>query len=238
VQPTITTLEGIGIDGSRLLRLAEGIGLPLRSGHDGGGRERVLALWQRSTVDEAFGWLPPAVAWIQVDGLSDEAVVDLGRRARGYALFASLTTTTANDVQIAAGLLDALTASRAIDDGRREDIELALHEAVSNAIIHGNLRIDGLKNLSVEDLDNFSRLLAARLADPAFAHRRVEVRVAVRDDSFTVDILDEGGGYPADRLLPAEVGQASGRGLDLIGSIARACQPLDNGRHLRMEFDW
>lgn len=234
--PMNTILQGVGIDSTRILGLAERVGLPLRA--PDGVAERVITLWQRDTNTESFDWRPPATSWIETSDLTDDALAVIVRRSAEFELFASLTTTTANDLQIAEALVDAVSAVRAIAEARRQDIALALHEAVSNAIIHGNLRIGGLRKLSMDDLEVFSRMLGERLSDPAFAHRRIEIQVRLQPNGFTVDILDEGNGYALDSRGSRGVNRASGRGLELIGSIARHCEPLDNGRRLRMEFDW
>lgn len=236
--PMNTILQGIGIDSTRILGLAERVGLPLRSSMNGNQPDRAITLWQRDCDDDVFVWRAPTTCWIEAAHLDDDAIVDIIRRGSGFELFVSLTTSTANDLQIAESLVEAVSALRAINERRRQDIALALHEAVSNAIIHGNLRIGGLRRLSVDDLDVFSRMLAERLTDPAFALRRIEIRVRLEPDAFTVDVVDEGNGYAISSLHRSGVNRVSGRGLELIGSIARHCEPLDDGRRLRMEFEW
>lgn len=236
-------LQGFGMDSARLMRLAETTGLPLWSHHLETVFERVVVLSGAVVPGhvESFPWLPPVAIWIEAEGMPDGNLHSLLARASRYDLFASFTTATANELPVAGGLLSAITARHSLDSERREDIELALHEALSNAILHGNLSLDGLKKLSVDDLDIFSQMIAARMSDPCFSKRRIEIGLAIEGDYFTVDITDEGCGFLTNADAPIREAahnpwQPSGRGFELIGAIARRFRILDHGRHIWMEF--
>ncbi|BAI72988.1 hypothetical protein AZL_023500 [Azospirillum sp. B510] len=194
-------------------------------------------------MDKAALWLPPVAAWIEPPAAADAAALTwllppLLAEAAGSDLHLSLTTGTAYDLQLGGKLTAALGARHPLAEERRDDIELALHEAVSNALVHGNLGVVAMREPSSRELDRFSHDLDDRLADPVLAARRVAVaiRTAPAEDGrtlATMDIIDEGAGFtPA----PRHGSGASGRGLDLIGSVADELEIGDGGRRIRLRF--
>ncbi|MGQ9372035.1 ATP-binding protein, partial [Azospirillum sp. A39] len=140
----------------------------------------------------------------------------------------------ANRLPLAARLAAALAARHPPAGPRGGDLELALHEAVANAIIHGNLQVESVQDAGVAALDRFSAALAARLADPAFAGRRVVVRAWLEARGVVVEVADDGAGFTAPP--PRHPAAAAGRGLALIGAVASAHELLDGGRRIRMRF--
>lgn len=102
-------------------------------------------------------------------------------------------------------------------------IGMAFHEALVNALEHGNLELDSdLKGDLLREQDPYQEQLVARLADPAFASRAVEVTVDATPETFEVSIRDEGPGFDVDAALrtPEEtLARQCGRGLPLIRMI-------------------
>lgn len=239
----VDALHGWGVPNSHIQRLAASLGLP--SAAPPGHATRIAVLLGEAGAAEAPAlWARPFAAWIEVGPL-DGAASDLAppspaiaawvRRAGNADLYACLTTPTANNVHLAGRIVDAVAARHPLTQAQRDDIELALHEAISNALVHGNLQIEGMKGLSVDSLDRFSRELAARMADPTYASRRIEVSCWLEpDNELLVEVVDEGSGF-APRSGNGAAG-ASGRGLDLIGAIARQIELFDDGRGIRMRF--
>lgn len=188
-------------------------------------------------------WLPPVAAWIEPPGgtAASEPAFQLAAmlaEAAGNDLYLNLTTATAHDLQLGGRLLAALNARHPLTGDHRDDVELALHEAVSNALVHGNLGVAGMKELSARELERFSRDLGDRLADPALAARRIviAIRIDPTEDGgpmATVEITDEGAGFTPS---PRAGAGASGRGLDLIASISEGLEIEDGGRRIRMRF--
>lgn len=91
------------------------------------------------------------------------------------------------------------------------DIKLAFHEALVNAIKHGN---------------KFSPEL------------QVEVRVERKGNDLTIEIRDEGQGFDVKRLLdpthPGNLNRTSGRGVFLIKKLMDSVEFFDCGRTIRM----
>ncbi len=233
----VAALHGLGVPPDRLERLSVALRLPpWRPGSPAGegfGASVLLLVGDIDAVEAPDFWQRPYGAWIEVAGLSDAQIVEAARRAARTDLFVHVTTATANRLHLAGRILNGLAALQPLPDAQRDDMELALHEAISNAVVHGNLQVEGMKGLSVEALERFSHDLAARLADPAFAGRRIEVAAWLENAAAVVEVADEGTGF--DRPERIDYG-ASGRGLDLIAAIAEEIQLLDGGRRIRMRF--
>jgi len=233
-------LHSLGFPPERLNCLAVASGLPLW--HPGPGRgdglappaSRVLVLlghaWEEQVQDY---WAPPVSAWIEVAALGDQSILELIKRATDTSLYASFTTITANRLDLAGELLLAIGNRRPLSDNARDNIELALHEALSNALLHGNLQLDSIGALSVEALERFSTDLMGRIRDPSFANRRIDVVCDIDGDSVTIDVVDQGGGFV---FKPKTEPKASGRGFELIGASCQSYQLLDGGRRVSMRF--
>lgn len=117
-------------------------------------------------------------------------------------------------------------------------IELALYEALANAIIHGNLGIGSALRASAAGLREYRASLAAALADPAKAGRRVTVTCAPHGDCLRLVVRDQGAGWETGALAApaADADAKSGRGLDLIRQVSLRVTAEDGGRRLIMDF--
>jgi len=100
----------------------------------------------------------------------------------------------------------------------RESVTLALHEAILNAIIHGNLGVpSSLKN---QDVRLFEELVEERRRDPAYGGRIVRIEARADRTRAEFHIEDQGDGFDH-RKLPdpteaASLMEVSGRGLLII----------------------
>ncbi len=239
--PPVAALHSLGFPARRLADLAAVSGLPLWQSGAGNpnGRitvpaSRVLVLLGHAWEDQVAGyWAQPFTAWIEVAALADQSIVELIRRASNTSLYISFTTITANRRDLAGELLGLIGQRHRLTRGIRDNIELALHEALSNAVLHGNLQLESLSGLSIEALERFSNDLTRRITDPDFANRRIDVICDLNGDAVTIDVVDQGGGFtPRPRVEP----QASGRGFDLISASCQSFRLLEGGRRLSMRF--
>ncbi|MFQ5432034.1 MAG: response regulator [Nitrospinota bacterium] len=81
---------------------------------------------------------------------------------------------------------------------KRLKLALSIREALRNALEHGNLELSsGMKPefLLGDSEDEYQRLLKERLADPAFASKKVFIRFTRKDDMLELTIQDEGKGF-------------------------------------------
>lgn len=97
-------------------------------------------------------------------------------------------------------------------------IGMALREAVTNAVEHGNL--EGDSEMRQVDDDQYHELLAERRKTAPYAQRRVHIMARVTHDNAAFVIRDEGPGYDPSKIPdptdPANLEKIGGRGLLLI----------------------
>jgi CheY-like chemotaxis protein/anti-sigma regulatory factor (Ser/Thr protein kinase) len=117
----------------------------------------------------------------------------------------------------------------------RESVALAVHEAILNAIIHGNLEVpSSLKN---ED-KRFEELLAERQRDPAYSSRTVRIEYRA-DRTFAEYVVeDDGDGFDS-HLLPdlsdtSTLLEVSGRGILIIRLTMSEVSWNERGNRIRM----
>ncbi len=148
---------------------------------------------------------------------------------------------------------------RAIQSGvcsehRAGKLMLALHEALTNSIIHGNLELSS--DLKESDDHTFADALAHRCADPNYASRSVIIEIDLDCDRCRWILTDQGKGFNIHKYQgledspDPEVWLSSGRGIMLMRSFVdevtyelggrrviltlRRVTPEDRRRHERL----
>jgi CheY-like chemotaxis protein len=101
-------------------------------------------------------------------------------------------------------------------------ISMALDEALTNAICHGNLEVDSAHKENAE-VTAYESSLNGRLDCEPFCCRRVKVQANFSNEQIQFQIRDEGRGFDQHGLLdprePENIMKAGGRGLLLIRSF-------------------
>lgn len=126
---------------------------------------------------------------------------------------------------------------RQFDDGERMQVGVAVHEAVLNAIVHGNLEISSeLKN---GDWNEYHAAVSQRGRQDPYQRRRVTVMVrATREPALTIRIRDEGKGYNPQKVCdPTDddgLGKSCGRGLLLIRTFFDEVTHSPTGNEITM----
>src|SRR5688572_30317921 len=104
---------------------------------------------------------------------------------------------------------------------------VALHEALTNAILHGNLELSS--SLRESDEKEYYRQSVERRTQEPYADRRVFVTTRFTRNELSFVIRDEGDGFDPNTLPdptdPSNLGKVSGRGLLLIQTF------MDSIRH-------
>jgi len=118
-------------------------------------------------------------------------------------------------------------------------IAMAIHEALANALEHGNLELDSsMKGDLFVAEDPYTKLREARMADPRYAERLIEVRLALDTERFELEISDEGPGFDASRLtlppLGSDLAPHFGRGLPLIQMVMDEVHFNEKGNQVRL----
>ncbi len=125
-------------------------------------------------------------------------------------------------------------------ESRAGKLVLVLHEALTNAIIHGNLELSS--ELKERDDDTYARTLAERAADPAFTGRQVQIDVESDLECCSWTFTDEGPGFDFQRYLEAEPDpetllMASGRGIMLMRAFVDDIRYDLGGRKLTLTMN-
>lgn len=170
---------------------------------------------------EAVAGQPPDLSQVKLDGL-----------------YLDLSTMTAYGLEPAHQFCDAIAMRTTLSEKSQQMMELALHEALVNAMVHGNLEIGAIAKESLDDFIQFCQLIETRLADPAFGPRRVVMHATWGGDTIDVVIDDQGPGYDTSVMdEPVDLSKKSGRGLFLIRDIAREIAVENGGRRMVMRFE-
>lgn len=173
----------------------------------------------------------------------DDSVVDfVSHETRGHlthSLGFILTCPVIYACDVAQIFTEALNKRLKFSSLRYGRIHLALHEALVNGLIHGNLQMGSELRQSAQDFVEYSRILKERLTDPAFARKSVSIWATWDKKKLEIKIRDEGAGYAVSTTMqkkPDDVRSKSGRGLKLIASTADSCTIDDFGREITLSF--
>jgi anti-sigma regulatory factor (Ser/Thr protein kinase) len=113
---------------------------------------------------------------------------------------------------------------------------VALHEALTNAILHGNLEVSS--DLRETDEKQYHRLALERRTQSPYRERRVFITATLTRHEATFVVRDEGQGFdPAllpDPTDPANLGRVSGRGLLLIQTFMDRVEHNERGNQITM----
>ncbi|WP_042442461.1 ATP-binding protein [Azospirillum sp. B510] len=152
--------------------------------------------------------------------------------------YLSLTTGTAYGLQCPVLVCDELERRGVLEPQRRSSVELCLHEAVANAIVHGNLGLSSAVKGEPGGYRRFSEMMRDRLEDPAVLRRRLDIFCRWTMHGIAIAVVDQGGGFDAD-LAPAVTGNKarSGRGFVFMRSLASRVTVTDGGRCTVLQFD-
>jgi DNA-binding response OmpR family regulator len=136
-------------------------------------------------------------------------------------------------------LVDRLVPMGFASPNNLDVIAVAFHEALANALEHGNLELDSdLKGDLFTKEDPYAKRRVERMADPLYAGRLIEVRLAMDTERFEVEISDEGKGFDASRVKPlpkdADMASHCGRGMPLILLVMDEVHFNEKGNQIRM----
>lgn len=123
------------------------------------------------------------------------------------------------------------------DENEFMPVATALDEALTNAMVHGNLEVSS-ELRGVADGSHYADLIRSRRQEPPYCDRRVRVRVEADREQATFVVKDEGPGFdpqlvpdPAD---PANLEKVSGRGLLLIAAFMDEVSHNEKGNEITM----
>ncbi len=117
-----------------------------------------------------------------------------------------------------------------------EAVETALHEAISNAAIHGNLGLTAAGNRSTSAIDTLASEIEDRLRRAALAQRLVTIEATARENCLLVTVSDEGRGFAAELTAAPDRSLAHGRGIMLMRKLSASVDYRDGGRTVCLSF--
>ncbi|CAO3419781.1 ATP-binding protein [Azospirillum endophyticum] len=152
--------------------------------------------------------------------------------------YLSLTTATAYGLQCPVLVCDELARRDVLDPQRRSAVELCLHEAIANAIVHGNLGLSSAVKGEPGGYRRFSEMMRDRLDDPAVVRRRLDIFCRWNESGIAIAVVDQGGGFDMEPI-PATAGSKalSGRGFVFMRTLASQVTVTDGGRCTILHFD-
>jgi anti-sigma regulatory factor (Ser/Thr protein kinase) len=123
---------------------------------------------------------------------------------------------------------------------RLPKLGMALHEALTNAVVHGNLEVSS--DLKERSDDAFAEALAERAADPAYSNRLVTIEVRADAHGCTWTLTDEGPGFDVEKVArihdEGPDGQllTTGRGILLMKALLDEVRFEAGGRRVSLSL--
>jgi len=231
-----------GVPPDALRSVATRAGLPALGGDESREmRDRFIILLMASmNVDR----LQPALArpyrgYVEF-AENDLDTIGLRVRSAAVAHFSlAMTTSSAFGVDLAKLACDALEMRGILTRDRRLPVELALHEVIANAILHGNLGLESSQKETPEQFESFCDRIRQRLDDPSARARWIEVKASWSDTDLEVIVTDEGDGFVPETLPESDIADLEkpfGRGLSIVRTLATEVQISEGGRRKSLRF--
>lgn len=133
-------------------------------------------------------------------------------------------------------LMDSAEECGICTNGNRMQVAVALEEAISNGIVHGNLEVSS--RLREEHHERFHRLIGERRCQSPYRERSLHVRGVFRPGECCFTITDEGPGFDpqavADPTRPQNIERPHGRGLFLIRAFMDEVSFHGRGNEIRL----
>lgn len=173
------------------------------------------------------------------------AIVLVGKRQEEIIANAleevSLSYVIHNDLDVVPPLIRHieryLRSFRLCDDAERLQVGVALREAITNAVYHGNLEVSS-SLLMAGDGQGFYQLVKERQAKLPYSERVVQLSVKLSHDSATVVVRDQGPGFDPgavpDPLDIEHLDKSHGRGLLLMRTFMDDVQHNATGNEVTM----
>jgi CheY-like chemotaxis protein/anti-sigma regulatory factor (Ser/Thr protein kinase) len=174
------------------------------------------------------------------------SVLSVARRQRSHSRLlrcmrrSSFSFELENDISLIApmvGLVQEKMGEADLgDEADRLRMGIAVEEALTNALYHGNLELNS--ELRQNDDRIYYDLAKARAAEPPYCDRRIYVETRHTTDEVSITIRDQGKGFnPAalpDPTEPENLERAFGRGMLLITTFMDEVRHNDSGNEITM----
>ncbi|WKA29842.1 ATP-binding protein [Bradyrhizobium roseum] len=200
-----------------------------------------LTYWDGGSSSSLISALsPPATQCIEAD-LADECqIAEPRHRIMGH-LSLLVTTKSAYRHHISRAFVEAIESRTTLSNDLHDRIYTATQEAVMNAVLHGNLRIEAGLRDNLERFVEFHESIERKLALPEVAGGMVRVDALWNSKMLYVVIRDSGDGYDKAAVpsLSETIGDSPvgrGRGLSILETICDRVVLLHGGRAIKLGF--
>ncbi|MFD2206043.1 ATP-binding protein [Kiloniella antarctica] len=158
--------------------------------------------------------------------------------------FASISSSRIYNSGFVEQLCQKIAIENNVDQANQELMRTAVHEALCNGVVHGNLE---LETPSMDNIDKFSAFytkINERLQVSKYGDRHITFRAWTAHNGIWVSVTDEGMGYVKKQTQKEIAAESSvpngkvysGRGLKIISGLAKEVQIGCHGRCLAMRF--
>lgn len=152
----------------------------------------------------------------------------------------SLNSAYAYHPQTSSLLTQAINERLGLSRARRMQIITCLQEALTNAVVHGNLCVERHFN-SLAEFNAYHQQVHEALDEPMYSNLRVYVRAWDYGRSLLLNVRHAGSGRLEDLKLfesHPSLEQKTGRGLYIIQSLAEQVWSDDAGKSLSITFTY
>lgn len=158
-------------------------------------------------------------------------------RSREFVVRKETSMEIPNDTSLIPCISVYLAYVTTSDIFKRHSIELVLEEALSNAIIHGNLEVPS--HLKEDDFEKFNELVAERSAQQPYASRKTRISYSFDRKSTVFIVKDEGSGFDWRKTIAQECDTEAchGRGLLLMQALTTQIGFNEKGDEVTLTFD-
>jgi anti-sigma regulatory factor (Ser/Thr protein kinase) len=182
----------------------------------------------------------PATRCVEVDLVQQYQQRPL-HQAEPRSLGLAVTTKSAYRHPVARAFITALARRTPLSEELHDRIYTAVQEALMNAVMHGNLKIDSGARDSLDNLSATHDAIEAMLASPQIARGMIRVEAIWGPAMLHVLVHDSGHGFERKHLPSPEAWQAaghigSGRGLTILEAICDRVVLLEGGSTIKLSF--
>lgn len=184
--------------------------------------------------------LPPVTNCVE-QGLKESELESPPEEVPVEELVLTVKTLSAYRIPIVKVFVEAMAGRTKLSQDLAERVHTAIQEALMNAVLHGNLKIDASLRSSLEDLIKMHEAIELRLAAPEISSTPIRVEARWNERMIHVLVRDSGDGYApgyapeqADQQLTAEA--SSGRGLAILDTMCDEFAVVEDGRAAKMSF--
>lgn len=148
-----------------------------------------------------------------------------------------LSTAAAVAIEPDRALMEVLAQRLGLSRAQSDRIETALHEALLNALLYGNLELDSSQRQTVDGFNDYCKEVERRLSDPCFASRWVEIRASWSDKRVNINVACNGQAFDETKIDKKCVpGQRHGWGIRIMREITDVMHYSEQGRNLSLSF--